>query len=428
MANDIARQIMIDNKTLATGLNQGLDIDQIRKDFPMTEVEVKGKKLIYFDSAATNHKPGVVVDRLRDLYVNKYGKTEESHNFSQQMTQAFEDTRSKAASMIGASSPDEIVFTTGSTHGINTVAHGFGWAILQEGDEVMVSMLEHHSNIVPWQMACARSKAKLVVCPILPDGSLDIEQFENLLSDKTKVVSFAHSSNVLGSMLPVRKICDLAHARGIPVMIDGAQAAPHMPVDMQALDCDFYVFSAHKMGGPAGVGVLYGKKKWLEKLPPLQGGEGMASEVTFEESKFAPAPKKFQAGTPAFEEIVAFGTLLDYVQNLGMGKTAAYEQELLDYATARLNEVPQVKIYGTSAEKEPVISFDLEGMDITALEKFLNDRYNIAVKAGSLSAEPLMKHLGVSGLIRLSFCYFNTRAEIDLFMNALQQFIADPNG
>lgn len=419
---------MIDKEKLATGLNQGLDIERIRKDFPMTEVEVSGKKLIYFDSAATNHKPQIVIDRLRDLYTNKYGKTEESHHFSRQMTKAFEDTRGKVASLIGASTPEEIVFTTGSTHGINIVAHGFGWAILQEGDEVMVSMLEHHSNIVPWQMACARSKAKLVVCPILPDGSLDMEQFEKLLSDKTRIVSLAHSSNVLGSMLPVRQICDLAHARDIPVLIDGAQAAPHMPVNMQALDCDFYVFSAHKMGGPAGVGVLYGKQDWLEKLPPLQGGEGMTSEVTFEDSKFAPAPKKFQAGTPAFEEIVAFGTLIDYVQALDMGKTAAYEQELLDYATARLNKVPQVKIYGTSAEKEPVISFDLEGMDITALEKFLNDQYNIAVKAGSLSAEPLMKHLAVSGLIRLSFCYFNTRAEIDLFMDALQQFISASNG
>jgi cysteine desulfurase/selenocysteine lyase len=419
---------MIQNETLATGRNQSLDIEKIRGDFPMLNTEVKGKKLIYFDSAATNHKPQVVIDRLNELYTCKYGKTDEGHTFSQLMTEAFEETRAKTAKMIGAPNASEIIFTTGSTHGINIIANGFGRKILKEGDEVLISVLEHHSNIVPWQLACEISGAKIVVCPLLADGRLDIEQFERLLSEKTKIVSLAHSSNVLGTMIPVRTICDLAHARGIPVLIDGAQSAPHMAVNMQELDCDFYVFSAHKMGGPAGVGVLYGKSIWLERIPPLQGGEGMASSVRFEESQYSELPKKFEAGTPAFEEIVAFGTLIDYVQFLDMRKTAAYEQELLEYATEHLNKLSKVKIYGTSPEKEPVISFDLIGMDIKACEKFLNDEYNIAVKAGALSAEPLMNHLGVKGLLRISLCYINTKAEVDEFMSALANFISLTDG
>lgn len=416
---------MIDKELLKKPVNQGLDIEKIRGDFPMTRVEVNGKRLIYFDSAATNHKPQVVIDCLNALYTSKYGKTEEGHTFSQLMTKAFEETRTKAANMIGAPEVSEVIFTTGSTHGINIVANGFGRAILQEGDEILISMLEHHSNIVPWQLACENSGAKLVICPILPDGQLDMAQFEMLLSEKTRIVSLAHSSNVLGTMIPVRKVCDIAHARGIPVLIDGAQTAPHMPVDISALDCDFYVFSAHKMGGPAGVGILYGKSFWLDRIPPLQGGEGMATTVSFKESKYAALPKKFEAGTPAFEEIVAFGTLIDYVQALDMSKTAAYEQELLEYATERLAELPKVRIFGTSPEKEPVISFDLSGMDIKACEKFLNDEYNIAVKAGKLSAEPLLNYLGIDTLLRLSFCYTNTRDEIDVFLGALTHFISE---
>jgi cysteine desulfurase/selenocysteine lyase len=408
--------------TLATGRNQGLDIEKIRKDFPMANRQLNGRKQIYFDSAATNHKPQVLINRLNDLYSNKYAKTEESHTLSKEMTEAFQETRSKVSKLIRANSPDEIVFTTGATHGINIVANGFGMALLKEGDEIIISTLEHHSNIVPWQMACSISGAKLLVCPLLQDGSLDMESFEKLLSENTKIISLAHSSNVLGTILPVRKICDLAHSHGIPVLIDGAQAAPHMPVDMQELDCDFYVFSAHKMGGPAGVGVLYGKAEWLDKLPPLQGGEGMAEKVTFEETEFAEVPKRFEAGTPAFEEIVALGTLIDYVVALDMEKTSAYEQELLEYTTLELDKIPQVKIFGRASEKEPVISFALEGMDVVELEKYLNDN-SITVKAGALSAQPLLKVLGVESLLRLSFCYFNTRQEIDFFILCLHDFI-----
>jgi len=284
-------------------------------------------------------------------------------------------------------------------------------------------MLEHHSNIVPWQMACEQTGAKLVVVPIEESGALDMVAYKSLLSDRTKIVSICHSSNVLGTITPIHEIVQLAHEKGIPVLIDGAQTAPHMKVDMQEIDCEFFVFSVHKMGGPAGVGVLYGKSDWLDKLPPQWGGEGMADQVSFSKTSYKSAPKKFEAGTPPFEEIVASGVLIDYVESLGMDKTEQYEEELMVYTEHRLAEIEEVKIYGAAPVKEPVISFDLKGMDLKELEKFLNDEYNIAVKAGELTAQPLMKHLGVKGLLRLAFCFFNTREEIDVFIEALEKFI-----
>jgi len=409
--------------TLATGKNQSLDIQKIRSEFPMFKTKVNGKPLVYFDSAATNHKPQVVIDRLVELYSKQYGKTQENHTFSQIITKAFEETREKTASLIGAKSAEEIVFTTGSTQGINIVANGFSKALLKQGDEIVISTLEHHSNIVPWQLACQLTGAKIVVAPIHSNGELDMEAFEGLLTDKTRIVSLSHSSNVLGTMLPAKQICAIAHARNIPVLIDGAQTAPHMPVNMQDIDCDFYVFSAHKMGGPAGVGILYGKAQWLDNLPPQLGGEGMAIEVSFEESTYSPVPKKFEAGTPAFEEIVAFGTLIDFVKKIGLSKTAEYEQELMQYATQQLSRIEKLKIYGTAPEKEPVVSFLLEGMDVKQLETYLNDNYNMAVRAGQLSAQPLMKHLGLEALLRVSLCYYNTREEIDLLAEAIEAFI-----
>lgn len=409
--------------TLATGKNQSLDIQKIRSEFPMFKTKVNGKPLVYFDSAATNHKPQVVIDRLVELYSKQYGKTQENHTFSQIITKAFEETREKTASLIGAKSAEEIVFTTGSTEGINIVANGFAKALLKQGDEIVISTLEHHSNIVPWQLACQLTGAKIVVAPIHSNGELDMEAFEGLLTDKTRIVSLSHSSNVLGTMLPAKQICAIAHARNIPVLIDGAQTAPHMPVNMQDIDCDFYIFSAHKMGGPAGVGILYGKAQWLDNVPPQLGGEGMATEVSFEERTYSPVPKKFEAGTPAFEEIVAFGTLIDFVNEIGLSKTAEYEQELMQYATQQLSKIEKLKIYGTAPEKEPVVSFLLEGMDVKQLETYLNDNYNMAVRAGQLSAQPLMKHLGLEALLRVSLCYYNTREEIDLLVEAIETFI-----
>jgi cysteine desulfurase/selenocysteine lyase len=413
----------MDVDTLASGKKQGLDIEKIRQDFPMLSNRVNGKPLVYFDSAATCHKPQVVIDRLTELYTSKYGKTEENHTFSKYMTEAFEETRKKVADYIGAKSADEIVFTTGSTQGINIIANGFAKAILKEDDEIVISMLEHHSNIVPWQQACELTGAKLIIAPINDSGELEMDSFEKLLNNKTKIVSVSHSSNVLGTIFPVKQIVSMCHARGIPVLIDGAQAAPHMPIDMQDIGSDFYVFSVHKMGGPAGVGILYGKSEWLEKLPPMLSGEGMAKEVSFEKTIFSPVPKKFEAGTPPFEEIVATGALIDYLIELDVSKTSEYEQELMQYATNQLSQIEKVKLYGTSVEKEPVISFAIEGMDVKKLEQFLNDEYNIAVRAGQLSAQPLMKHLGLEALLRVAPCYFNTSAEIDLLVSAVNQFI-----
>jgi cysteine desulfurase/selenocysteine lyase len=412
-------------ETVLKRSTQGLDIDKIRDDFPMLKTQVNGMPLIYFDSAATNHKPQVVIDHLMDLYTRKYGKTQEKHTFSEKMTAAFEETRYKFAELIHAGSPEQIVFTTGSTQGINMVANGFARTFLKEDDEILISALEHHSNIVPWQMACQQTGARLVVVPIHSNGELDMEEYKRLLTSRTKIVSVCHSSNVLGTMIPAKELIRLAHGKGIPVLIDGAQTAPHMKIDVQDLDCDFYVFSVHKMGGPAGVGILYGKSSWLDQLPPQLGGEGMASEVTFEQSTYQPIPKKFEAGTPAFEEIVSCAALVDYVNALDMSKAEAYELELMAYATEKLNQINKLKIYGTAPEKEPVISFVIEGMDVKELEKYLSDKYNIAVKAGQLSAQPLLKCLGLESLLRVALCYYNTYEEIDVLVTAIQSFIEE---
>jgi cysteine desulfurase/selenocysteine lyase len=413
--------------TLATGEKQQLDVEKIRNDFPMLKQTIKGKPLIYFDSASTNHKPQVLIDSLNELYTKEYGKTEEKHTYGKRMTEAYEATRAKFAKFLSAKEPKEIVFTSSCTASINMVASGFAKSILKAGDEILISTMEHHSNIIPWQMACEQTGAKLVISPIKSSGELDMEAYAALLSDMTKIVSICHSSNVLGTITPVNDIVKLAHAKNIPVLIDGAQTAPHMKVDMQEIDCEYFVFSVHKMGGPAGIGVLYGKSEWLDKLPPQWGGEAMADQVSFDKTTYQPAPKKFEAGTPAFEEIVACSVLIDYVEGVDLNKAEVYEEELMEYANQRLAEIKEVKIYGTAPKKEPVISFVLEGMDIKELELFLNDEYNIAVKAGDLTAQPLMKHLGVEALLRVAFCYYNTREEIDIFIDAVKQFVANKN-
>jgi cysteine desulfurase/selenocysteine lyase len=407
----------------ATGKRQQLDVNKIRNDFPMLKETINGKPLIYFDSASTNHKPQVVIDRLSELYIKEYGKTEEEHTYGKRMTEAYEEARAKFAKFINAKEPKEIVFTPSCTASINMVANGFARAFLKAGDEILISTMEHHSNIIPWQMACEQTGAKLVISPIKSNGELDMDAYASLLSDRTKIVSICHSSNVLGTITPVNDIVKLAHAKNIPVLIDGAQTAPHMKVDMQEIDCEYFVFSVHKMGGPAGIGVLYGKTDWLEKLPPQWGGEAMADTVSFDKTTYQPAPKKFEAGTPPFEEIVACSVLIDYVEAVDMHKAEKYEEELMDYATERLTEIKEVKIYGAAPVKEPVISFVVDGMDVKELESFLNDEYNIAVKAGDLTAQPLMSHLGVEKLLRVAFCYFNTREEIDIFIDAVKHFI-----
>jgi len=390
----------------------------------MLKYRLNGKQLIYLDSAATSQKPKRVMDRLQKFYLEEYAKPKESHSLSQKATEGLEGTRKKIAAFIGAKSEKEIVFSRGCTESINMIAGAFGRGLLKEGDEVLIAELEHHANIVPWLMACEQSGAKVKAIPINKKGEIDLDAYEKMLSDRTKMVAVSHTSHALGNKLPVEEIVAMAHKKGIPVMLDGAQAAPHMPVKMQELDCDFYVFSGHKMGTPSGVGVLYGKEEWLQKLPPDEGGADMTKNVTLESYTAAALPHKFEAGTMPFAEIIAFGTLIDYLNELDMHKLEKYEQELLRYATQRMSELDRVNIMGTDGEKEPVLSISLDGLDVKKLEKFLNDEYNIEARAGTLTAQPLMKILGKEGLLRASFCYYNTAEEIDTYIGAVEEFIS----
>lgn len=414
--------------SVATEQAKGLDIQKIRAEFPMLSNTRKGKPLIYFDSASTNHKPQRVLDRLRKFYTQEYGKPNEANWISQQSTKQMEEARKKLAAFIGAKEPAEVVFSRGCTESINMVVGGFERGLLKEGDEVLITALEHHANIVPWQFACKHTGAKLIVAPINQAGELEVDKFTEAISSKTKIIAFSHSSNAVGTVLPVKQLAAIAHERNIPVLVDGAQYAPHAPVNMQELDCDFYTFSGHKMGMPSGVGVLYGKREWLEKLPPYEGGGDMAKEVDFaSEPKLSDIPKKFEAGTMPFAEIIALSTLIDYLNDLDMHKTSVYEQDLLRYATSKLIEIDKVRIVGNAPEKEPVLSFVLEGMDVKELEQFLSEEYNIIVKAGRLTAQPLMKYLNVPALLRASFCFYNTYEEIDVFAEAVQRFVSGRN-
>jgi cysteine desulfurase/selenocysteine lyase len=411
--------------TMVQEKNEVLDVQKIRAEFPMLKKKINGKQLIYFDSASTTHKPKRVLDRLYQFYSEEYAKPNESHSLSQEATRLQNEARKKMAGFIGAGDPAEIVFTRGSTESINLVAGGFTRGFLNEGDEIVLTELEHHANIVPWQFACRYTGAKLKVVPVTEQGTIDIEAYERAFSDRTRVVSFSHSSNAIGTVLPVKEMVAIAHRKGIPVMVDGAQYAPHAPVNMTDLDCDFYAFSGHKMGMPSGVGILYGKKEWLDKLPPYEGGGDMSKKVDFfKQPELESIPKKFEAGTMPFAEIIGLGALIDYLNELDMHKTSVYEQKLLAYATARVENINRVKIVGTAPEKEPILSFMLEGLDVKKLEQFLNDEYNIDVRAGELTAQPLMKALNVTGLLRASFCYYNTHEEIDTFVTALETFIA----
>jgi len=401
------------------------NVDKLRQEFPMLGKKVNRKPFIYFDNAATGHKPQSVLQRLQQFYMGEYGKPKESHELGKMATESVEEARSKIANFIGAGSEKSIVFTRGCTESINIVAGGFAREILKKRDEILITALEHHANIIPWQMACAQSGAILKVVPITPSGEVEIESFENMLSNRTKIVAVSHSSHVFGTILPVKKMIALAHKKGIPVLLDGAQTVPHMPVNVEDLDCDFYTFSAHKMGGPAGVGVLYGKRKWLNQLPPFEGGSDMAKKVSFEKTEYESVPQKFEAGTMPFADIIAFGAGIDFLEELGMENLFQYEQELLAYATEELSKISGVILLGSAAEKEAVISFYMEQKDVKKLEKYLSDEHNIFVRAGELNAQPLMKVLGVKGLLRISFSYYNTMSEIDTFVKALKKFLEE---
>jgi cysteine desulfurase/selenocysteine lyase len=397
-----------------------LDIQKVRADFPILSQKVNGKPLVYFDNGATSQKPQVVIDAISRYYSEYNANIHRGvHTLSQLATDAYEVSRNTIQTHLNAKHNFEIIFTSGTTFGINLVANGFA-SLLKAGDEVMVSALEHHSNIVPWQFLCERTGAKLVVIPMNEKGELILSEFDNLLSEKTKIVAVNHISNALGTVNPIEYIIKKAHGVGAAVLIDGAQATPHLRPDVQALDCDFYVFSGHKVCGPTGVGILYGKEEWLRKLPPYQGGGEMIAEVTFEKTTYADLPHKFEAGTPNIEGGIVLGTAIDYMNAIGFENIATYEHELLLYGTKRLQEIDGLTIYGTSENKASVISFNIDGIHPYDIGTII-DKLGIAVRTGHHCAQPIMNFFNIPGTIRASFAFYNTKEEIDIFVEAVKK-------
>ncbi len=398
------------------------DVNKVREDFPILKRKVNGKPLVYFDNAATSQKPQVMIDALVDYYSNYNANIHRGvHTLSQEATSAYEEARLKIQKHFNASKSHEIILTSGTTHGINMVANGFSY-LLKKGDEIIVSALEHHSNIVPWQMLCERTGAELKVIPMTLKGELEMTAYDNLLSSKTKLVFVNHVSNALGTINPIKQIIDKAHSLGAAVLIDGAQATPHIKPDVQELDCDFYTCSAHKLCGPTGVGMIYGKEEWLNKLPPYQGGGEMISEVSFEKTTYADLPHKFEAGTPNIAGVIGFGVALDYMNSIGFDEIVSYEDELLNYATEKLNAIDKLIIYGTSKEKAAVISFNVEGLHPYDIGTII-DKLGIAVRTGHHCAQPIMDFYKIPGTVRASFSFYNTKEEIDLFIEALLKAI-----
>ena len=396
------------------------DVQKVRADFPILSQKVNGKPLVYFDNGATSQKPQVVIDAISKYYSEINANIHRGvHTLSQLATDAYEVSRNTIQNHLNAKHNHEIIFTSGTTFGINLVANGFA-SLLKAGDEVMVSALEHHSNIVPWQFLCEKTGAKLVVIPMNEKGELILSEFDKLLSEKTKIVTVNHISNALGTVNPIEYIVKKAHGVGAAVLIDGAQATPHLRPDVQVLDCDFYVFSGHKVCGPTGVGILYGKEEWLRKLPPYQGGGEMIAEVTFEKTTYADLPHKFEAGTPNIEGGIVLGTAIDYMNSIDFANIAAYEQELLDYGTKRLQEIDGLTIYGTSENKASVISFNIEGIHPYDIGTII-DKLGIAVRTGHHCAQPIMSFFNIPGTIRASFAFYNTKEEIDIFVEAVKK-------
>ena len=396
------------------------NIDAIRANFPILSKQVNGKPLVYFDNGATSQKPQVVIDAISKYYQEINANIHRGvHTLSQLATDAYEASRGKIQNHINAKFAHEVLFTSGTTHGINLVANGFA-SLLKSGDEVLVSALEHHSNIVPWQMLCEKTGAILRVIPMDENGELILSEFDNLLSNKTKIVTVNHISNALGTVNPIKYMIDKSHEFGAAILIDGAQAVPHLKPDVQELDCDFYVFSGHKICGPTGIGILYGKEAWLNKLPPYQGGGEMIKEVTFEKTTYAELPHKFEAGTPNIAGGIVLGTAVDYMNEIGFENIQIQEKELLEYGTKRLLEIEGLKIYGTSKDKTSVISFNIEGIHPYDIGTII-DKLGIAVRTGHHCAQPIMNFFNIPGTIRASFAFYNTKEEIDIFVEALKR-------
>ncbi|MFT6715791.1 MAG: cysteine desulfurase/selenocysteine lyase [Saprospiraceae bacterium] len=394
---------------------------KLREDFPLLQQQVNGKDLVYFDNGATAQKPQIVLDEITHYYTKLNANIHRGvHTLSQEATSKYEEARKKIQAYLNAEFEEEIIFTKGTTDGINLVANGFSRGVLKEGDEVIISAMEHHSNIVPWQMACEYSGAVLKVIPISDEGELLIEDYKNLLNDKTKLVAITHVSNTLGTINPVKEIIALAHQNGTPVLIDGAQSVPHMRVDVRNLDADFYTFSAHKMYGPTGVGILYGKKEWLNKLPPYQGGGDMIKAVTFEKTTYNDLPHKFEAGTPNIAGGIVMGGLIDYLEKIDWEQVAKHEEELLSYATSQIKEIQGIRIVGQAKHKAGVLSFVHESIHHYDLGTLL-DQMGIAIRTGHHCTEPLMERMGVTGTARASFAFYNTREEVDYFIKSLKR-------
>lgn len=400
-----------------------LDVSKIRSDFPILAREVYGQRLVYFDNAATSQKPQVVLDAIENYYKQANANVHRGvHFLSQLATNEYEGARAVVKKFLNAADTSEIIFTRGATESINLVAQSFGQKFVREGDEIIISTMEHHSNIVPWQLLCERTGATLKVIPINDDGELILEEYEKLLGPRTKIVAVGHVSNALGTVNPVKHIIDMAHAHGVPVLLDGAQAAPHLKIDVREIGCDFYAISSHKMCGPTGFGVLYGKTEWLEQLPPWQGGGDMIATVSFEKTTYNVLPYKFEAGTPHIEGAVGLATAINYLEGIGMDRIAAYEHELLDYATELIGSIRGVRLIGTAREKAAVLSFTVNDVHPHDIGTIL-DQEGIAVRAGHHCAQPVMTRFGVPGTVRASFAFYNTKEEIDALSSGLERVI-----
>ena len=404
-------------------LNKELDVETIRKDFPILHTMVHGQPLVYFDNAATSQKPLFVLDAIQEYYKETNSNVHRGiHYLSNKATNEFEASRKTIAAHLNASH-EEIIFTRGTTEAINLVAFSFGEAFVKSGDEIIISHMEHHSNIVPWQLLCERKNAILKVIPITQKGELKMDEFKKLLSSKTRLVAVTHVSNTLGTINPVEEIIALAHARNIPVLLDGAQAVPHMKVDVKKLDVDFYCFSGHKLFGPTGIGILYGKSTWLNQMPPYQGGGEMIKEVTFEKTTYNDAPLRFEAGTPNIEASIVLAKAIDYVNNIGLDLIAKHEHDLLLYATEKLEKIEGLKIIGTAKNKTSVISFVIDGLHPSDIGILL-DKQGVAVRTGHHCTQPLVDFYKIPGTIRASFAFYNTFEEIDIFVKALNKAIS----
>ncbi len=397
-----------------------LDVTAIRADFPILDLDARGKRLVYLDNAATSQKPRSVIDALSHYYEAQNGNIHRGvHYLSELATELYDATRETARRFFNARHAHEVIFTRGTTEGINLVATSFGSAFVRAGDEIIVSTMEHHSNIVPWQLLCERTGAVLKVIPVTDAGELDMDAYRALLSERTRLVSVVHVSNALGTINPAAEIVRLAHEAGAAVLLDGAQSAPHTKVDLQALDCDFFVCSGHKMLGPTGAAILYGKESWLERMPPYMGGGDMISQVTFERSTWAALPSKFEAGTPSIGDVVAYRHAFEYLERVGLDAIAAHEHDLLAYATEQVREIPGVTLVGTAAEKAGVLSFVMDCAHPHDIGTIL-DGFGIAIRAGHHCAQPLMRRYGLPSTARASFYLYNTREEVDALVRAIE--------